>query len=65
MSCSKPSREATDYDVVIKGCRPAGLSAAIRFKQVDPDLTVVLLEKAPRSVPIGAAAPESWREGGR
>ncbi|MEL7257817.1 MAG: electron transfer flavoprotein-ubiquinone oxidoreductase [Pseudomonadota bacterium] len=38
-------REAMEYDVVIVGAGPAGLSAAIRLKQLDPNREVVVLEK--------------------
>src|SRR5438876_6871218 len=40
-----PPREAMEFDTVIVGAGPAGLAAAIRLKQVAPDVSVVVVEK--------------------
>ncbi|MEM6615326.1 MAG: electron transfer flavoprotein-ubiquinone oxidoreductase [Pseudomonadota bacterium] len=42
---SYPERESMDFDVVIVGAGPAGLAAAIRLKQLNSDLEIVVLEK--------------------
>jgi electron-transferring-flavoprotein dehydrogenase len=38
-------RESMPVDVAIAGAGPAGLAAAIRLKQLDPQLEIVILEK--------------------
>src|SRR5258707_8340626 len=40
-----PPRESMEFDVVIVGAGPAGLSAAIRLKQLNADLSIVVVEK--------------------
>ena len=40
-----PAREAMEFDVVIVGAGPAGLAGAIRLKQINPDIAVVVVEK--------------------
>lgn len=38
-------RDSMNFDIVIVGAGPAGLGAAIRLKQINPDLSVVVVEK--------------------
>ncbi len=40
-----PPRESMEFDVVIVGAGPSGLGAAIRLKQLNPELSVVVVEK--------------------
>ena len=42
---NEETRDVMEYEVAIVGGGPAGLAAAIRLKQLKPDISVCLLEK--------------------
>ena len=45
-SSEQAARDVMEYDVVAVGAGPAGLAFAIRLKQLDPDISVCVIEKA-------------------
>ena len=46
METAMSERETMEYDVIVVGAGPAGLSFAIRLKQLKPDVSVCVIEKA-------------------
>ncbi|MBV8853241.1 MAG: electron transfer flavoprotein-ubiquinone oxidoreductase [Sinobacteraceae bacterium] len=46
MNTAAVERDVMEYDIAIVGAGPAGLSCAIRLKQLKPELNVCVLEKA-------------------
>jgi len=45
MSDQMEPREAMEFDVLVVGAGPGGLSAAIKLKQLNPELSVCVVEK--------------------
>lgn len=46
MDNAEIERDVMEYDVLVVGAGPAGLACAIRLKQLQPDVSVCVLEKA-------------------
>ena len=57
MSSSEIEREIMEYDVIVVGAGPAGLACAIRLKQLNEELMVAVLEKAPKWERISFPGP--------
>ena len=45
MSAALEPREAMEFDVLVVGAGPGGLAAAIRLKQINPEISVCVVEK--------------------
>ncbi len=45
MSEQLEPRESMEFDVLVVGAGPGGLSAAIRLKQLNPEISVCVVEK--------------------
>src|SRR5690242_21743066 len=46
MEPAMSERETMEYDVIVVGAGPAGLTFAIRLKQLQPDTSICVIEKA-------------------
>ena len=58
-----PPRESMEFDVVIVGAGPSGLAAAIRLKQLNADLTIVVVEHPALAKVLKTAFDAIWDTG--